>query len=72
MLPAIALVRPSRSRHRASASSNNPINPRNKPLKPDGATKFITPIPKPKKRKATTQTGFVFDEGKGLCRRHTF
>ena len=28
--------------------------------------KFITPIPKPKKRKATTQTGFVFDEGKGL------
>src|SRR6202048_2848120 len=28
--------------------------------------KFITPIPKPKKRKPTTQTGFVFDEGKGL------
>jgi type III restriction enzyme len=28
--------------------------------------KFITPIPKPKKRKATTQKGFVFDEGKGL------
>ena len=27
--------------------------------------KFITPIPKPKKRKAT-QPGFVFDEGKGL------
>lgn len=27
--------------------------------------KFITPIPKPKKRK-TKQTGFVFDEGKGL------
>ena len=28
--------------------------------------KFITPIPKPKKRKAPTQAGFVFDEGKGL------
>jgi type III restriction enzyme len=28
--------------------------------------KFITPIPKPKKRKATAQTGFVFDEGAGL------
>ena len=29
--------------------------------------KFITPIPKPKKRKAPAkQTGFVFDEGKGL------
>jgi type III restriction enzyme len=30
------------------------------------SAKFITPIPKPKKRKATTQTGFVFDEGTGL------
>jgi type III restriction enzyme len=29
------------------------------------SAKFITPIPKPKKRK-TTQAGFVFDEGKGL------
>jgi type III restriction enzyme len=28
--------------------------------------KFIAPIPKPKKRKAPTQAGFVFDEGKGL------
>ena len=28
--------------------------------------KFITPIPKPKKHKANTQSGFVFDEGKGL------
>jgi type III restriction enzyme len=28
--------------------------------------KFITPIPKPKKRKAAAQAGFVFDEGKGL------
>lgn len=28
--------------------------------------RFITPIPKPKKRKAQTQAGFVFDEGKGL------
>ncbi len=29
---------------------------------------FITPIPKPKKRKKTPteQQGFVFDEGKGL------
>jgi type III restriction enzyme len=28
---------------------------------------FITPIPKPKKRKTTTNQGsFVFDEGKGL------
>jgi hypothetical protein len=30
------------------------------------SAKFITPIPKPKKRKAAGQTGFVFDEGKGL------
>jgi hypothetical protein len=31
------------------------------------AAKFITPIPKPKKRKsAVAQPGFVFDEGKGL------
>jgi type III restriction enzyme len=30
------------------------------------SAKFITPIPKPKKRKAPTQAGFVFDEGKGL------
>jgi type III restriction enzyme len=30
------------------------------------SAKFITPIPKPKKRKAPTQTGFVFDEGRGL------
>jgi len=30
------------------------------------SAKFITPIPKPKKRKAATQKGFVFDEGKGL------
>ena len=28
--------------------------------------KFITPIPKPKKRKARAQPGFVFDEGMGL------
>ena len=27
---------------------------------------FITPIPKPKKRKSAAQAGFVFDEGKGL------
>lgn len=30
------------------------------------SAKFVTPIPKLKKRKATAQTGFVFDEGKGL------
>jgi type III restriction enzyme len=30
------------------------------------SAKFITPIPKPKKRKAAAQPGFVFDEGKGL------
>jgi type III restriction enzyme len=30
------------------------------------SAKFITPIPKPKKRKAAAQTGFVFDEGLGL------
>ncbi|WP_316164549.1 MULTISPECIES: BPTD_3080 family restriction endonuclease [unclassified Bradyrhizobium] len=28
--------------------------------------KFVTPIPKPKKRKAASQKGFVFDEGQGL------
>ena len=28
--------------------------------------KFITPIPKPKKRKKVTQEAFLFDEGKGL------
>ncbi len=34
------------------------------------SAKFITPIPKPKKRKvAATQEGFVFDEGKGLSTR---
>jgi hypothetical protein len=30
------------------------------------SAKFITPIPKPKKRKAAAQTAFVFDEGQGL------
>src|SRR6266480_2628657 len=30
------------------------------------SAKFVTPIPKPKKRKAAAQTGFVFDDGKGL------
>jgi type III restriction enzyme len=30
------------------------------------SAKFITPIPKPKKRKAASQPGFVFDEGLGL------
>jgi type III restriction enzyme len=27
---------------------------------------FITPIPKPRKRKVSKQSGFVFDEGKGI------
>lgn len=27
---------------------------------------FVTPIPKPRKRKAPSQTDIVFDEGKGL------
>src|SRR5271166_3725510 len=30
------------------------------------SAKFVTPIPKPKKRKAPAQQGFVFDEGMGL------
>ena len=30
------------------------------------SAKFITPIPKPKKRKATAQQSFLFDEGLGL------
>ena len=30
------------------------------------SAKFITPIPKPKKRKVGVQSGFVFDEGLGL------
>jgi type III restriction enzyme len=30
------------------------------------SARFITPIPKPKKRKAAPQPAFVFDEGKGL------
>ena len=31
------------------------------------SAKFVTPVPKPRKRKkAATQEGFVFDEGKGL------
>ena len=34
------------------------------------SAKFITPIPKPKKRKASAaQSGFVFDEGKGISTR---
>jgi type III restriction enzyme len=28
---------------------------------------FITPIPKPRKRKAAGQESIVFDEGNGLC-----
>ena len=33
------------------------------------SAKFITPIPKPKKRKTAPQPGFVFDEGLGLSTR---
>jgi type III restriction enzyme len=40
--------------------------PTQKIVKDRRGAKFITPIPKPKKRKAAAQTGFVFDEGKGL------
>jgi type III restriction enzyme len=40
--------------------------PTQKILEQRRSAKFITPIPKPKKRKAAAQTGFVFDEGKGL------
>ena len=40
--------------------------PTRRSLRTDVVPKFITPIPKPKKRKATAQSGFVFDEGKGL------
>jgi len=41
--------------------------PTQKTIERRRSAKFITPIPKPKKRKATAeQTGFVFDEGKGL------
>ncbi|MEH2510153.1 type III restriction enzyme [Nitrobacteraceae bacterium AZCC 1564] len=30
------------------------------------SAKFVTPIPKPKKRRAASQEGFIFNEGKGL------
>ncbi len=41
--------------------------PTQKTLDHRRTAKFITPIPKPKKRKANqAQPGFVFDEGKGL------
>lgn len=40
--------------------------PTQKVIESRRSAKFITPIPKPKKRKAATQKGFVFDEGKGL------
>ena len=40
--------------------------PTNQILDKRRGAEFITPIPKPKKRKAPTQRGFVFDEGKGL------
>src|SRR5437763_458229 len=40
--------------------------PTQKVIEARRGAKFITPIPKPKKRKAATQKGFVFDEGKGL------
>jgi type III restriction enzyme len=40
--------------------------PTQKTIEARRSAKFITPIPKPKKHKPTAQTGFVFDEGKGL------
>jgi type III restriction enzyme len=41
--------------------------PTQKLLETRRPAKFITPIPKPKKRKKTpTQDGFIFDDGKGL------
>ena len=40
--------------------------PTQKILEQRRSAKFITPIPKPKKRKAALQSDFVFDEGKGL------
>ena len=41
--------------------------PTQKRLETRRPAKFITPIPKPKKRqKSASQEGFVFDDGKGL------
>lgn len=41
--------------------------PTQKVIESRRSAKFITPIPKPKKRKASAaQAGFVFNEGKGL------
>jgi type III restriction enzyme len=40
--------------------------PTQKTVESRRSAKFITPIPKPKKRKAAAQPGLVFDEGKGL------
>jgi type III restriction enzyme len=40
--------------------------PTQKVIEQRRGAKVITPIPKPKKRKAAGQKGFVFDEGKGL------
>ena len=41
--------------------------PTQKVIEKRRSARFITPIPKPKKRKSTgTQSDFVFDEGKGL------
>ncbi|WP_119390613.1 BPTD_3080 family restriction endonuclease [Taklimakanibacter lacteus] len=40
--------------------------PTQKVIEERRGAKFVTPIPKPKKRKASTQQEIVFDEGKGL------
>src|SRR3989442_14166861 len=40
--------------------------PTQKTLETRRPAQFITPIPKPKKRKKAAQEAFVFDEGKGL------
>ena len=45
---------------------DEPGQPTQKIIERRRSAKFITPIPKPKKRKAAAQAGFVFDEGKGL------
>ena len=47
-------------------SSMKPGNRLRRSLNSRRRAEFITPIPKPKKRKAAAQAAFVFDEGKGL------
>lgn len=56
---AAAIAKPSIHQTFRSTSTQKIIEDRRR-------AKFVTPIPKPKKQKAAAQTGFVFDEGKGL------